>query len=80
MGGVLGFPLRRRPPLSEGVARDLAVREYKQHLMLSGSTSSTVNSHLSAIDNLYMFVGLGPAGAKRQELPALAPCSRSRRA
>ena len=59
--------------LSEGVERDLAVREYKQHLMISGSTSSTVNSHLSAIDNLYLFLGLGPAGAKRQELPALAP-------
>ena len=35
--------------------------------------ASTVNAHLTAIDDFYTRRGLGPAAARRQELPQLAP-------
>ncbi|HEY3958640.1 MAG TPA: tyrosine-type recombinase/integrase [Streptosporangiaceae bacterium] len=35
--------------------------------------ASTVNAHLTAIDDFFRRRGLGPAAAKRQELPQLAP-------
>lgn len=69
--------------LSKPAARDFAVRDYKCFLLHSGSSANTVNAFLVAIDNFYLFVGLGPAKAKRQDLPKLAPraldCDEQRR-
>jgi integrase/recombinase XerC len=59
--------------LTDRVERDLLVREFKSYLLRSGKSSNSVNASLSAIDNLYSFLGLGPASAKRQPLPQLAP-------
>ena len=59
--------------LSDEIEMHLVVREYKQHLLQSGSTSQTVNAALTAIDNFYLYLGMHPAKARRQELPKLAP-------
>jgi integrase/recombinase XerC len=59
--------------LCDDVEAALLVREYKQHLLLSGSTSNSVNAILCALDNLHLFLGLGRTRAKRQALPQLAP-------
>jgi integrase/recombinase XerC len=59
--------------LSDPGERDFAVREFKSWLLQKGRSSNTVNSTLAAIDNLYLYIGLGPARVKRQEPPKLAP-------
>ena len=55
------------------IDRDFAVQEYKLFLLRKGSSANTLNSTLAALDNFYIFNGLGPAKVKRQELPAHAP-------
>jgi integrase len=42
-------------------------------LTVAKRTLSTVNAHLTAVDDFYRHLGLGPANAKRQELPKTAP-------
>jgi site-specific recombinase XerD len=59
--------------LTDPLARDFAVQEYRSHLLRRGSSSNTVNANLAALGNLYLYIGLGPAKTKRQELPQLAP-------
>ena len=59
--------------LSDPGERDFAVREFKSWLLQKGRRANTVNSTLAAIDNLYLYIGLGPAKVKRQEPPKLAP-------
>jgi len=59
--------------LSNTVERDFAVRDYKCFLLRSGSSANTVNAVLVAIDNFYLFNGLGPAKVRRQDLPKLSP-------
>lgn len=55
------------------VERDFAVHDYKNHLLQRGSAASTLNSVLAAIDNFYIYIGMGPAKVKRQDLPSQAP-------
>ena len=61
-------------PLTDPRARDGAVRDYRTHLLtVARRTLSTVNAHLTAVDDLYRHLGLGPAAARRQEVPKAAP-------
>lgn len=57
------------------VERDFFVRDYKVFLLQNGLKPATVNASLAALDNLFTFIGLGPAKIKRQDLPALSPRS-----
>jgi integrase/recombinase XerC len=59
--------------LTDPAERDFAVREFKLWLLQKGRSANTVNSTLAAIDNLYLFLGLGSARVRRQALPKLAP-------
>ena len=61
-------------PLAEPAARDGAARDYRAFLLtVAKRKPSTVNAHLTAIDDFFRHLGLGPAIAKRQELPKAAP-------
>lgn len=61
-------------PLADPHARNGAVRDYRTHLLTVAKRKlSTVNAHLTAIDDFYRHLGLGPATVKRQELPKAAP-------
>lgn len=53
--------------------RDFAVQDYKLFLLRSGASANTLNATLAAIDNFYLFLGLGASKVKRQDLPAQAP-------
>jgi site-specific recombinase XerD len=59
--------------LTDQSDRDFAVREFKCWLLQKGKKSSTVNSALAAVDNFYLFKGLGPTKVRRQDLPKQAP-------
>ena len=61
-------------PLSTADGRDWAVRDYRTHLQaVLKRKPATVNNSLAAVDDLYIRVGLGPANAKRIEIPDAAP-------
>jgi integrase/recombinase XerC len=50
------------------------VRDYRTYLLTVAKRKlSTVNAHLTAIDDFYRHLGLGPAVVKRQEVPKAAP-------
>lgn len=55
------------------VERNFAVQQYKLWMLNKGASANTLNSVLAAIDNFYLFVGLGPTNIRRQSLPAQAP-------
>lgn len=60
--------------LTEPLAREHAVRDYRRHLRVSLRRSpATCNAHLAAINNLTTWLGLGPAQAKAAVLPKSAP-------
>lgn len=59
--------------LTNPIERDFAVREFKHHLLTKGCSANTVNAALAAVDNFYLYIGLGSAKVKRQDLPKLAP-------
>ncbi|MCC6271074.1 MAG: tyrosine-type recombinase/integrase [Microbacteriaceae bacterium] len=59
--------------LTDQIERDFAVQDYKTHLLQSGKSSNTINAVLSAIDNFYLYKGMGPVKVKRHDLPAQAP-------
>jgi site-specific recombinase XerD len=60
--------------LSDPSARDGAARDYRTFLLtVAKRKPATVNAHLTAIDDFFRRIGLGPAAAKRQELPQGAP-------
>lgn len=68
-------------PLTDRHARDGAVRDYRTHLLTVAKRKlSTVNAHLTAVDDFYRHLGLGPAVVKRQEVPKAAPRALSDRA
>lgn len=68
-------------PLAEPAARDWAVRDYRTHLLtVARRKPATVNAHLTAIDDFYRRRGLGPAAAKREDLPNAAPRALSKKA
>lgn len=61
-------------PMTSTHARDAAAREYRTHLLTVAKRKlSTVNAHLTAVDDFLRHVGVGPAAAKRQEVPKAAP-------
>lgn len=61
-------------PLADPAARDGAARDYRAFLLtVAKRKASTVNAHLTAIDDFFRHRGLGPAAAKRQELPRSPP-------
>ena len=59
--------------LNDRVERDFAVQQYKLHSLHAGKSASTVNAVLAAIDNFYLYKGLGTTKVRRQDLPARAP-------
>jgi site-specific recombinase XerD len=59
--------------LTDQVERDYSVQQYKLRLLQAGRSASTVNAVLSAIDNFYLYKGLGSSKVRRQDLPAKAP-------
>jgi site-specific recombinase XerD len=68
-------------PFREPAARDWAVRDYRTHLLtVARRKPATVNAHLTAVDDFYRRRGLGPAAAKREDLPNAAPRALSKKA
>jgi integrase/recombinase XerD len=61
-------------PLGDPAARDWAARDYRTHLQtVAKRKPSTVNAHLTAVDDFYRRRGLGAAHVKRAEIPQAAP-------
>ncbi|MDQ2788605.1 MAG: tyrosine-type recombinase/integrase [Actinomycetota bacterium] len=61
-------------PLADPDARDWAARDYRAHLLtVAKRKPSTVNAHLTAVDDFYRRRGLGAAHVKRAEIPQAAP-------
>jgi integrase/recombinase XerC len=61
-------------PLDDPDARDWAARDYRRHLQtVAKRKPSTINAHLTAVDDFYRRRGLGPAKVKRAEIPPAAP-------
>jgi hypothetical protein len=57
-------------PLADPDARDWAARDYRRHLQtVARRKPSTINAHLTAVDDFYRRLGLGPAKVKRAEIP-----------
>jgi site-specific recombinase XerD len=68
-------------PFQSIEGRDWAVRDYRTHLQaVLKRRPATVNNALAAVDDLYIRSGLGPARAKRAEIPQAAPRALSERA
>lgn len=59
--------------LVDQVERDFSVQDYKVRLLQSGASANTLNAALTALDNFFLFKGMGPLKVKRQDLPAAAP-------
>ena len=61
-------------PLGSADGRDWAVCDYRGYLQgVLKRSPATVNGALAAVDDFYIRRGLGPAKAKRAEVPAAAP-------
>ena len=61
-------------PLGTAEARDWAVRDYRGYLQgVLKRSPATINGGLAAVDDFYARRGLGPARAKRADVPAAAP-------
>ena len=61
-------------PLGAAAGRDWAVRDYRGYLQsVLKRSPATINNALAAVDDFYSRRGLGPARAKRAEVPAAAP-------
>ena len=58
---------------SRPIERDFAVHEYKSFLLRKGRSANTVNSTLAALDNFYLYIGMGSGKVKRQALPKQSP-------
>lgn len=73
--GFLGENLDQyKDALTNANTRDYVTRDYKLYLKQElKSSPQTVNAYLTAIDSFYIFLGLGKAKAKREDLPNLAP-------
>jgi site-specific recombinase XerC len=69
-------------PLKDAAAKDWAVRDYRSHLVtVAKRATATVNKHLAALGDFYVFLGLGqPQGVKRHQVPRHAPRALDRRA
>ncbi|MGH3201344.1 MAG: tyrosine-type recombinase/integrase [Streptosporangiaceae bacterium] len=62
-------------PLSDAMAKDWAVRDYRSYLVtVAKRATTTVNKHLAALQDFYVWRGLGqPQGVKRHQVPRHAP-------
>ena len=62
-------------PLNDAVAKDWVVRDYRSYLVtVAKRATATVNKHLAAIQDFYVWRGLGqPRGVKRHQVPRHAP-------
>jgi integrase/recombinase XerC len=68
-------------PLADPAARNWAVRDYRTCLLtVARRKPATVNAHLTAVDDFYRKRGLGPAAARREDLPKVAPRALPKRA
>lgn len=74
LGGALDAGAVDGDPLADPAARDWAARDYRAHLLtVARRRPATVNAHLTAVDDFYRRAGLGPAAAKRADVPPAAP-------
>jgi len=73
--GFLGENISQyKDALANANTRDYVARDYKLYLKQElKSSPQTVNAYLTAIDSFYIYLGLGKAKAKREDLPNLAP-------
>jgi integrase/recombinase XerC len=62
-------------PLNDAVAKDWAVRDYRSYLVtVAKRATATVNKHLAALQDFYVWRGLGqPQGVRRHPVPRHAP-------
>ena len=62
-------------PLNDATAKDWAVRDYRTYLVtVAKRATATVNKHLAALQDFYVWRGLGPPqGVKRHKVPRHAP-------
>jgi site-specific recombinase XerD len=71
-------PAEYGDPLGDLHARDYAVRDYKGHLKaVRKAKPSSVNLSLAAIDNFYLFLGMGRPEVRREDPAQAAPRSLS---
>jgi site-specific recombinase XerD len=71
-------PAEYGDPLDDLHARDYAVRDYKGYLKtVRKAKPSSVNLSLAAIDNFYLFLGMGRPDVRREGLAQAAPRSLS---
>ena len=62
-------------PLNDAAAKDWAVRDYRSYLVaVAKRATATVNKHLAALQDFYVWQGLGPPqGVRRHPVPRHAP-------
>ena len=62
-------------PLNDATAKDWAVRDYRSYLVtVAKRATATVNKHLAALQDFYVWRGLGqPQGVRRHQVPRHAP-------
>lgn len=62
-------------PLNDAAAKDWAVRDYRSYLVtVAKRATATVNKHLAALQDFYVWRGLGqPQGVRRHQVPRHAP-------
>src|SRR5229473_773807 len=62
-------------PLNDATAKDWAVRDYRSYLVtVAKRATATVNKHLAALQDFYLWRGLGPPqGVRRHPVPRHAP-------
>jgi site-specific recombinase XerC len=62
-------------PLNDATAKDWAVRDYRSYLVtVAKRATATVNKHLAALRDFYLWRGLGPPqGVRRHQVPRRAP-------
>lgn len=71
-------PAEYGDPLEDLHTRDYAVRDYKGHLKaVRKAKPSSVNLSLAAINNFYLFLGMGRPEVRREDLAQAAPRSLS---
>lgn len=58
---------------ADAFARDFAARDFRSSLKDRRLSPASVNAALTAVDDLYRFVGLGAPRVRRERLPAAAP-------
>ncbi len=71
---ILNHPSATGNPLSNPVACDHAVRDYKTYLKtVQLDKPRTINLALAALDYFYRYLHMNPAHVRREDLPVQAP-------